>query len=80
MSNPSSGPPTASKPDSLFRGFEIRPYEYLSHTSFAFIDLHEILVSPELHAKLRAAGPGEVEKCFEGITLLDLRKYRECKG
>lgn len=71
---------TSDKPGSLFRGFEIRPYEYLSRTRFAFIDLHEIRVSPELYAKLRAAGPGDVEKCFEGITLLDLRKYRISRG
>lgn len=61
-------------------GIEIRPFVYLANTRYAFRDLHELRVSPELHAKLKAAGPGEMEKLFEGVTILDLRKYRVCKG
>ena len=46
----------------------------------AYLDLHELQVSPELCEKLRAAKAGEVEKCFDGITILNLRQYSECRG
>lgn len=61
-------------------GIAIRSCPFLAGTSLAYLDIHELQVSPELCEKLRAAKAGDIEKCFEGVTILNLREYRECKG
>lgn len=65
--------------EKLFNGLEIRPYAYLANTKFAFLDLNLLRVSPELFEKIQNCKDGEVEAQFQGIKILDLRKYQICR-
>lgn len=67
------------KPGKLFDGLEIRPYAYLANTKFAFLDLNSLRVSPELFERIQNCKDGELEAQFQGIKILDLRKYQICR-
>lgn len=60
-------------------GLEVRPYAYLANTKFAFLDLKSLRVSPELFERIKTCRGDEVEAQFQGITILDLRKYQVCR-